>query len=39
MHSFFFNALFSVLEDQKFTGEYYKWKKIELKHPKKWNLK
>nr|XP_055160641.1 ubiquitin-conjugating enzyme E2 U [Nyctereutes procyonoides] len=29
----------SLLEDPNFIGEYYKQKKIELKHTKEWNLK
>ncbi|KAM5265689.1 ubiquitin-conjugating enzyme E2 U isoform 2-T2 [Hipposideros larvatus] len=28
-----------LLEDPNFIGKYYKWKKMELKHPKEWNLK
>eukprot|EP00071_Canis_lupus_P040871 XP_022274428.1 ubiquitin-conjugating enzyme E2 U isoform X3 [Canis lupus familiaris] len=29
----------SLLEDPNFIGEYYKQKKVELKHTKEWNLK
>ncbi|XP_058393018.1 ubiquitin-conjugating enzyme E2 U isoform X1 [Diceros bicornis minor] len=28
-----------LLKDPDFVGEYNKWKKMELKHPKEWNLK
>nr|XP_044605306.1 ubiquitin-conjugating enzyme E2 U isoform X7 [Equus asinus] len=28
-----------VFEDQNFIAKYYKWKKMELKHPKEWSLK
>ncbi|KAM9106687.1 ubiquitin-conjugating enzyme E2 U [Megaptera novaeangliae] len=28
-----------LLEDPNFTGEYYKWKKNELRRPKEWGLK
>ncbi|XP_069334128.1 ubiquitin-conjugating enzyme E2 U [Eulemur rufifrons] len=28
-----------VLKDPNFTGQYYKWKKMDLQHPKEWNLK
>ncbi|XP_070342568.1 ubiquitin-conjugating enzyme E2 U isoform X1 [Equus asinus] len=28
-----------LFEDQNFIAKYYKWKKMELKHPKEWSLK
>uniref|UniRef100_A0A8C3WGQ2 Ubiquitin conjugating enzyme E2 U n=1 Tax=Catagonus wagneri TaxID=51154 RepID=A0A8C3WGQ2_9CETA len=28
-----------LLEDPNFIGEYYKWKKNEIRHPKEWHLK
>ncbi|KAM9241761.1 ubiquitin-conjugating enzyme E2 U [Dugong dugon] len=28
-----------VLQESDFIGKYYKWKKIDLKHPKEWRLK
>ncbi|KAF0879697.1 UBE2U enzyme, partial [Crocuta crocuta] len=28
-----------LFEDPHFIEEYYKWKKLELKHPREWNLK
>ncbi|XP_008058693.1 ubiquitin-conjugating enzyme E2 U [Carlito syrichta] len=28
-----------LLEDPNFTGQYYKWKKMDLQYPKEWSLK